>query len=237
MLAAGPIGINIWEKEGLKNSQVFVTKSTRYYLLICLPAIVGLSILAKPVIQILTTPEYHGGFQIVPFVASGGFLLGLHHRFEAGLVFYKKTDLIMSAIIVAGLLNLGLNFWLIPIFGYVAAAITTLIGYVFLLVSMIIISRKYFVFDFPFKSLFNATFASLVMAGIVYPIGNRLTSYAIVNLILGIIVGVLVYSIMIFLLKEPRENEIQALRSISNRILRGLKKCPKFLDFLFLKNP
>jgi len=37
----------------------------------------------------------------------------------------------MHPIIASGLLNLGLNFLLIPKYGYVAAAITNLISYIF----------------------------------------------------------------------------------------------------------
>jgi O-antigen/teichoic acid export membrane protein len=37
----------------------------------------------------------------------------------------------MYSIIASGLLNLGLNFLLVPKYGYVAAAITTLISYIF----------------------------------------------------------------------------------------------------------
>ena len=39
----------------------------------------------------------------------------------------------MIVIIVSGLLNLGLNFILVPRYGYIAAAVTTFISYAFLL--------------------------------------------------------------------------------------------------------
>ena len=214
MLASGPIGMNIWEKEGEKKSQEFVSKLTRYYLLICLPAVVGLSVLARPVIDVLTAPEYYQGFRIVPLVALGGFFLGLQQRFQAGLVFHKKTNLIMISIITSGLLNLGLNFLLVPRYGYMAAAVTTVISYAFLLVAMIIVSRRYFVWEFPLKSFAKIALASGVMGAVVYPVGNSFTSSTLLNLILGTCVGVVVYCLMLFLLREPQKEEIQALRSL-----------------------
>jgi len=211
--------MNIWETEGMTKSKEFLTKLTRYYLIICLPIVVGLSVLARPVIDILTAPEYYQGFRIVPLVALGGFFLGLQQRFQTGLTFYKRTNLIMSSIVASGLLNLMLNFWLIPKHGYVAAATTTLVSYAFLLVMMVIISRKYFVWEFPLKSLGKVTLASVVMGAVVYPVGNSLTSSTLINLILGIVVGMVVYGLMLLLLQEFQKEEIQVLRVLKNRIL------------------
>lgn len=222
MLASGPIGMGIWEKDGKEKSQEFVSRLTRYYLIICVPAVVGLSVLASPVIKILTAPEYHEGFQIVPLVAIGGFFLGLQQRFQSGLAFYKRTNLIMVSTIASGLLNVVLNFLLVPRYGYMAAAITTLISYAFLLATMAVVSRKYFVWKFPFKSLAKVAVASAIMALVVYPIGNSLTSSTLINLILGVIIGIVVYIFMIFVLKEPTREEIKALKNRLDKI--GIRK-------------
>lgn len=224
MLAAGPIAVNIWENEGKEKSQVFVKKLTRYYLLICLPAVTGLSVLAQPIIDVLTNPEYYQGFRIVPLVALGGFFLGLQHRFQSGLIFYKKTNLVMIGIIASGLLNLGLNFLLVPRYGYMAAAATTVISYAFLTAVMATISRRYFVWKFPLKSLGKIALASVVMGAVIYPIGNSLTSSAPVNLIVGICSGIVVYSLMLLLLREPQKEEIQALRELRGRILGRISR-------------
>ena len=92
---------------------------------------IGLRVLARPFIKILAAQEYYEGYKIIPLVSLWAFFLGLQQRFQVGLVFYKKTNFVMYSIIASGLLNLGLNFLLVPKYGYVAAAITTLISYIF----------------------------------------------------------------------------------------------------------
>lgn len=218
--AYAPISMSIWEKEGTAKSQEFLTKLTRYYLIVCLPVVVGMSFLARPIVDTLAALDYHQGFRIVPLVVLGGFFLGLQHEFQSGLKFYNKTNLIMINIISAGLLNLVLNLWLVPKHGYVAAAATTLVSYVFLLVMMVIISRKYFVWEFPLKSLGKVALASVVMGAVIYPIGNNLSSPTLVNLIFSILVGMVVYGLMLLLLREPQKEEIQSLRELGNRILK-----------------
>jgi len=217
-LTSGSIVYNIWEKKGEKKSQEFMSKLTRYYLLVGIPAVVGLSALAKPFVNTLTGQEYHGGHKIIPLIALGAFFLGLQQRFHPGLNFYKKTHFIMFCVVVSGLFNLGLNFLLIPKYGYIAAAVTTLLSYVLLLVLVIFVSRRFFVWEFPFKSLAKAICASSVMGIAVYHVGNSLTSSTLSNLILGTVVGVAVYSLMLFLFQELKPSEIQALFDSKTKI-------------------
>ncbi|MBA7510562.1 lipid II flippase MurJ [subsurface metagenome] len=222
-LAFNPLAIIIWEKQGEKASQEFLTKGTRYFLLLCLPAVIGLSVLRIPIIKLLSTSNYYSGAKIIPLVALGVFFLGLNQRFGVGLSFYKKTHFFMYSLIISSLLNLGLNFFFIPKYGYMAAAITTLISYVFLLVLTVIFSRRFFVWEFPFKSLAKSTFASAIMGTVVYYIGNNLTSLLWINLILGIFVGAIVYFAALLLLREFEQSEIQAILGLKNKIFTKRK--------------
>jgi len=61
------------------------------------------------------------------------------------------------------------------------------------------------------------------MGIIVYYIGNSLTSSTLLNLILGIIVGVVVYLLLLFLLREIRPSEIQAVLDLKNQIFAKKK--------------
>ncbi len=220
MLASAPIGFHIWESQGVEASREFLNKLSRYYLLIGLPAAVGLSVLARPAIDVLTAQAYYQGYQIVPLVAFSAFLIGITHRFSEALAFYKRTDILMYCMLGSAILNIGLNFLFIPKYGYMAAAATTLVSYAFMLLIVVLVSRRFFIWKFPFKSLGKAACASAVMGAVVYPVGNSLTSSTLVNLIAGICIGVVVYFALLILLREPQKEEIQELRAIRKGILR-----------------
>lgn len=144
-LASAPIAIKIWETEEKQKSQEFLNKLSSYYLMLCLPAAVGLSVLSRPIASIIIDKKYFDGYRIFPFVAFGIFFLGLEWVYQFGLRYYKKTYLTMLCIFVSGGLNIGLNFVLIPKYGYKGAAATTFISYAFLIIMMIIVSRRYFI--------------------------------------------------------------------------------------------
>jgi O-antigen/teichoic acid export membrane protein len=223
LLASTPISIQVWERDSEQKARDLISSVTRYYLLLCLPAAVGISVLTMPVTEVLIDKAYHEGFRIMPFIAFGVLLFGLQQRFHAGFIFYKKTSVLTVAIGAAGLVNVGLNLLLVPEYGYMAAAITKLIGYMVLLAIIIILSRRLFVWRFPCKSLLKAAIASAVMASVVYPIGNGLTVSPLINLVTGVIVGILVYIAMLFLLQEIQEEEIKLLREIGDKIHKRIQ--------------
>lgn len=219
MLASGPISIHIWEKEGNERSAEFISKITRYYLIACIPAVIGLSVLSKPLMKIMMGEQYFEGYKIIPFVTLGVLFLGLQQRFQAGFIYYKKTSFITFAIVISGLLNLFLNILLIPMYGYWAASITTLISYAFLLLLMITLSRRLFIWQFPFRSLAKVTIASAAMGVIVYFIGSRLTSSELLNIFVGVCSGVLIYTTLLFLLKEIQLKEKEAMKQFLKKYL------------------
>ena len=217
VLASGPLAMNIWAKGGEAQSREFVTRVTRYYLIICLPAVIGLSVLSKPIIMIFTSSEYHQGFHIVYLIAFGVFFLGLQNGFYTGLVFYKRTNLITMNVMAAVLLNVVLNFLLVPRYGYMAAAVTTLVSYAFLLTTMIIVSRRYFVWEFPVKSLVRVTIASAIMGAVVYLFSRSLSFSPLVNLTVNVPLGVGVYLSVLLLLGEMQASEKQVLKELYQR--------------------
>ena len=62
-------------------------------------------------------------------------MTSLSNMYSNVLVFYKKTKYIMFAAIGAAVVNIALNLVAIPVFGYGAAAYSTLFSYVVLAVS------------------------------------------------------------------------------------------------------
>ena len=64
----------------------------------------------------------------------------------------------------------------------------------------------------------KVSLASAVMGITIYPIGNSLTSSVIVELILSIFIGIIIYAVMLFVLREPNEKEIQTLKTLKAKI-------------------
>lgn len=219
MFSAGPISIRIWENEGESKSKEFIRKSTRYYLMVCIPAVAGMSVLSEPIIKIMTGKQYLEGYKVIPFVTLGFLFLGLQQRFHAGFQYYKRTIFITIIIAVASFFNLILNFIFIPKYGYFAAASTTLVSYIFLLFLAVIFSRRLFRWPFPFKSVLNFIIASGIMGGLIYFVISKLDLNPFLNLIISILSGGFIYFALLFLLKEFSTKEKEFISKTMKKYL------------------
>ena len=211
LLSMGPMLMNTWESQGRDATEKTLTMITRLYLIVCLPAAVGLSVLASPFIAVLTGEGYHEGYRVVGYVAFSSFFWGLSQIASMGTLIMKQTHRIAIYQLIAAGVNLGLNLILIPRFGFVAAGLTTLLGYAVLFGMQAYGSRLYLTWYFPFKTLRNVTVTSVCMGLVVFGVfnmsdhGNNGTR--IVFLLLSIFVAVPVYFIFLLLLEEINQGE------------------------------
>lgn len=101
-----------------------------------------LTIMAPEIVAILATEEYYEAIYIMPPICAGVFLTSLSNMYSNVLIYHKKTNFIMISSIIAATVNVVLNFFGIKMFGYMAAAYTTLIAYVILAVIQGVVSTR-----------------------------------------------------------------------------------------------
>lgn len=210
LLSVSPLIFKTWESEGRESTEKALTMVTRVYLIFCLPAAVGLVVLAFPFVALLTTPDYYEGYKIVGFIVFSSFAWGLANIAMMGLAIKKKAGRLGANQIMAALVHIVLQLFLVPRFGYFASAISTLIGYTILLILQATASRPYLKWHFPFKTL-RHTFISSVFMGLVawaiYGISAKGSKILPFSLILSISVATLLYFISLWALGEVKDEE------------------------------
>lgn len=87
---------------------------------------VALVLIAPEIVTIIAPAEYYEAIYIMPPVAAGIYFISLYCVMGNVLLYHKKTNRIMSATFIAAILNIVLNNYFIRIYGYIAAAYTTL---------------------------------------------------------------------------------------------------------------
>lgn len=90
------------------------------------------SLFAPELVWLLGSNEYRDSMWVVPPVSCSVFFMFLYSLFTNIELYYEKSKSIMIASVVAAVSNVVLNFFFIRLFGYVAAAYTTLACYVLL---------------------------------------------------------------------------------------------------------
>ncbi len=201
MLGMYPVILETWRKEGRESTEELMGKIVRYYLLIAVPACTGLSLLARPVLQALSSPEYLPGFVVIPWVAAGLVFLGLTEYVTKIWELHKNTAFILYLMIAASLINIALNFFLVPLYGFPAAAVTTAVSYLFYLSSAYVFSRKMFTWRIDIKSLLRIGLAACIMSLIIIIFVDIMVIDEL-RLILAILLGIAVYFTTLLLTGE-----------------------------------
>jgi O-antigen/teichoic acid export membrane protein len=153
----------LFDENKIDQVRTYMSHSLRYFLLITIPAVFGLSALAKPLLGVFTTEEFLSGWFVIPIIALSGLLAGIFQIFVNIIFLVKETKYITYINIVAAASNVLLNLILIPSKGIGGAALSTLISYFLMIVLCIHVSVKHFVFHFYFYDVVKSIFSSLVV--------------------------------------------------------------------------
>jgi O-antigen/teichoic acid export membrane protein len=230
LLSIGPLIINTWERAGVNETRQAVKATTRLFLLVCLPVALGLSVLAAPFVMLLTDAPYHAGYQIVPFVVFSSFLYGLAQIGGIGLLIAQRTRRVAVNQIAAAVVNVTLNVILIPRFGFVAAGVTTLIGYLAFFALQMLTSRRFLAWPIPYRTVRNAIVASaassLAAVGI-YSLLNPGDSASVLSVSISVLTAILVYAAALRLTGEVSPGERAVIRLGLGRIVDRLKSSPE----------
>ena len=183
----------------------YLKYSLKYLMTIAIPAAFGLSILAKPLLRILTTPEFVTGSTVLPWVAFGAVLFCFYQICVYIIHLVGKTHIAVRRLGISAGLNIGLNLLFIPRMGILGAAIATLIAYGVLGMLTLIVTRRYLKFDLSLLFIAKSILASTVMTLCIWLINPESISMVIVS----ILAGITIYFGMIMLIKGLSRQEMK----------------------------
>ncbi|SHF00397.1 Membrane protein involved in the export of O-antigen and teichoic acid [Marinitoga hydrogenitolerans DSM 16785] len=108
-----------------------INRKLKYYI-VFFSSLIFIAIFISPeIVKIMSSKNYWSGLKLVPIIMSSYFFVFLYSLFVNIEFYYKKTHFISLGTILSAILNIILNYLLIPKYGYIAAAWTTFVSYVF----------------------------------------------------------------------------------------------------------
>ena len=106
---------------------------TYYAVALCFVGL-GWALLVEHAMALLAGPQFRDAYRITPWVV-GGYIFGGLYLIPTNLLFWRRQTRVIPLItLAAGAANVGLNLWLVPRYGAIAAAWSTLAAYALLLV-------------------------------------------------------------------------------------------------------
>jgi O-antigen/teichoic acid export membrane protein len=145
--------------------------------------------------------EFLGGLTIVPIILLAYLFNGLYMNFTAGIYIKEKTNYFPVVTIAGALVNVAVNFTLIPKLGIMGAAWATLASYVVMAGGLFIVSQKFYKIDYEYSKIIRVFLIIGVTAFLIYFFNNEM-SFGIKGLLfLGFIA-------LMFLFRIVTKNEL-----------------------------
>lgn len=101
----------------------------------------GLILFSDWIGYILGSKSFHVSLYIIPIVVLGNYISAINPIYKQHISFSKKTIYSSIVILIAGAINIVLNAIYLPIYGVIAAAVTTLISYFAMLVMTFVVAK------------------------------------------------------------------------------------------------
>lgn len=193
-MAATPIAVTLMEKEGVERSREIMKYYGASLLWITMPAATGIALVAKEFSFIIGPNIREEAAAIMPMIAFAGVLNGLISYYaQRAFMLSGKTSMFMWAMVPPVLLNIGLNLWLIPIYGLMGAVYATVVSYGLGFILAILVGRRYYPLPLPIRATAEIGVACACMAAAVLALPDLSHHADFIVLMIKAVIGASVY--------------------------------------------
>ncbi|MCR5778255.1 MAG: oligosaccharide flippase family protein [Lachnospiraceae bacterium] len=177
----------LFEKLHAKDYKI-IKKVNRFYVAGFSIMVIGAILLAPEIMMFFGGKKYAGAEMLVPPVMLGYGFKFAYTNYVNVEQFNKKTGMVSLGTGIAAVFNIITNFIFIPIYGYRAAAYTTLAAFVLLYFLHYYICRKYGFVDMYDNKFFLGVLIVMLIGGLLL---QGLYPYRLIRFALAFIVGVI----------------------------------------------
>lgn len=199
---------NLIQENKMDQFKAYADKSMLYMVAISLPLSVGLALTAPVLIVVFCGQAFYSAAATLQLLSpivvmiSMSNVLGIQIFYPMG-----KEKLVILCTGLGALVNLLLNFILIPVFDYNGAAVSTTIAEISVTLCMIIVGKKYYSVNLFNRSYVCYVVSVIIMGIVVYPI-IRISDGGILSFVFAVSVGAVIYATCLLFMKESLTREV-----------------------------
>lgn len=175
-------------------------KASQYLLILGLPLVVGVCLLAEPLIHLVFGEEFNAAVPALQWLIWAVLFSCLNVPNARLMLVHNKQKQAGWITGISMIINVLLNLWLIRLFGIVGAGISrTLATFVFFIITYLYVRQNILRPKLP-ALIFRPALATLCMVLVILPVRE-------INFVLAAFAGIFIYGLMIILLRAiPAED-------------------------------
>jgi O-antigen/teichoic acid export membrane protein len=167
VMVSHPMAVQALEQGSREDLDRQLRLNAVWVLALGLPGAVGFALLAPELTRLFLGQAFRqDAVALIPWVAAGTFLASFKaHYLDHAFTLARRNHFLLYALVPTALVNLGLNFWLVPRFGILGAAYASVISYSMSLILTWLMTVRVFPMPMPWREVTKMVLATLVMAG------------------------------------------------------------------------
>lgn len=149
--AAEPFFFASAGKDNMKSTYADVMK---YFIAFCLLLFLGIAFYAD-IFALILGKDYRGGMGVLPLVLMANILLGVSFNLSMWYKLSEHTRYAVYITILGLLVTVVLDVWLMPLYGYYAAAWSRLLSYVVMIAVSYFLGLRHYPIPYDLRSIFT----------------------------------------------------------------------------------
>lgn len=149
--------------------------------------------------------KYWDGLIIVPIILLGYIFHGMYVNFTAGIYIEEKTKYLPAITGAGAIVNVVVNFTLIPIMGILGAALATLASYMVMSFGIFIVVQKYYKIEYEYFKIIRVLLLLLISCGTYYYLYYNIDFNLLIKFMF-----LIVFSALLFLLKVVDFSDVKS---------------------------
>lgn len=155
---------------------------------------IAMSLFAQEVLDIMiSNPAYDGVWKVIPFLICG-IIFNSIYFFYVNVLFLKNTGVIFTITVSSIAVNLAINLWFIPIFGFIGCGLASLFTYFAKSIFAVFVSmkkNKEIRFRTWYLYLLGTIASGICLSALLMGNMNRFLSIGIKTIVLIILAGII----------------------------------------------
>jgi O-antigen/teichoic acid export membrane protein len=135
-----------------KDDPIVYANIMKYFVIFGLLIFLGMT-LYMDILKIIIDSQYHSGLKVLPIILMANLVYGMYYTQSLWYKITDKTRYGATQSVITSVVSIGLNFLLIPVFGYMGSAVTLLFSYVLVLVISYFQGEKYYPVPYNLKRI------------------------------------------------------------------------------------
>ena len=176
----------------------------------------AVSLLAEELVKIMAAPSFHEAYRVVPWIAGAFLFQALAPVGNVGMALHRKVKYRPMVLGAATLFNLGLNYWLVPRYGSMGAAVASFAS--FLLKSSLDLLVGNRLYSVPYE---YSRIGRLVLVGLtLYSVGSLIAWSSLWTALIGKMCLLLCSPLLLYASGFFEPGEVERLRGGLGRLQR-----------------